>query len=484
MCTFQHVRSSEPPKDGRPYVLRRPLATLFQTKSCRCADALASAHDGGPASGSSRDGDGCRLIGRTRWGGGLDDVVLRASSQAFSRGLDTLRPRCPADRGPLCAHADPLGSVPRRHARGRLPRPAAAFLDPGDLATSAVWLVERYRWRALVINLAARRRRPSSPPSPSRRSTRRPTGSGSSSLLALVAGGDDGGQLRSSRSPLFALLDGQPVRAHDARRRWRCSRPCCSTSALVAVIAGDLRRARPARARLRAAQRDRLHVHGAARARRARAHAPVREPLVGRPLGPDPHARRARLARGAPLRRRRRASRATSPSTRGMSKRDQELAHTAGLLHDIGKFALSDRVMERGGQLTDADWRGIRRHPEIGADLLRDIGVYGPVAEIVRAHHERLDGRGYPRRLKGDEIPAIARDRRRRRGLRHAHRARHLPHADELLRGAQRAAPRRGLAARRRLRRGARRPARRAAAPTTATPTRPTSTASSTSSGG
>ena len=93
----------------------------------------------------------------------------------------------------------------------------------------------------------------------------------------------------------------------------------------------------------------------------------------------------------------------------GMSKRDQELAHTAGLLHDIGKFALSDRVMERGGELEESDWRGIRRHPDIGAELLRDIGVYGPVAEIVRAHHERMDGRGYPRALSGDEIPAIAR---------------------------------------------------------------------------
>ena len=71
--------------------------------------------------------------------------------------------------------------------------------------------------------------------------------------------------------------------------------------------------------------------------------------------------------------------------------------------------SLSDRVMERGGQLEESDWRGIRRHPDIGAELLRDIGVYGPVAEIVRAHHERMDGRGYPRGLSGDEIPAIAR---------------------------------------------------------------------------
>ena len=92
-----------------------------------------------------------------------------------------------------------------------------------------------------------------------------------------------------------------------------------------------------------------------------------------------------------------------------MSKSDQEIAHTAGLLHDIGKFVLSDRVMERGANLQDSDWRGVRRHPDIGAELLRDIGVYGPVAEIVRAHHERMDGRGYPRGLSGEEIPAIAR---------------------------------------------------------------------------
>jgi putative nucleotidyltransferase with HDIG domain len=93
----------------------------------------------------------------------------------------------------------------------------------------------------------------------------------------------------------------------------------------------------------------------------------------------------------------------------GMSRRDQELAHTAGLLHDIGRFALSDRVMEREGRLNEEDWTAIRRHPSIGADLLKDVGVYGPVADIVLCHHERIDGRGYPRGLKGEEIPEIAR---------------------------------------------------------------------------
>jgi HD-GYP domain-containing protein (c-di-GMP phosphodiesterase class II) len=50
----------------------------------------------------------------------------------------------------------------------------------------------------------------------------------------------------------------------------------------------------------------------------------------------------------------------------------------------------------------------IQRHPELGAEMLRDLGMYGPVAEIVMAHHERIDGRGYPRGLPADEIPEIA----------------------------------------------------------------------------
>jgi putative nucleotidyltransferase with HDIG domain len=93
----------------------------------------------------------------------------------------------------------------------------------------------------------------------------------------------------------------------------------------------------------------------------------------------------------------------------GMSEADKELAHTAGLLHDIGRFAFADRVLEPGHELTDTDWQHVQRHPQIGADLLPDLEVYGPVADIVRAHHERVDGRGYPDGLRGDEIPEIAR---------------------------------------------------------------------------
>ena len=92
----------------------------------------------------------------------------------------------------------------------------------------------------------------------------------------------------------------------------------------------------------------------------------------------------------------------------GMSEADCELAHTAGLLHDIGRFALSDRVAERGRTLGEEDWEAIQRHPALGADMLRDLGVYGPVADIVLAHHERVDGRGYPNALAAEAIPELA----------------------------------------------------------------------------
>jgi putative nucleotidyltransferase with HDIG domain len=92
----------------------------------------------------------------------------------------------------------------------------------------------------------------------------------------------------------------------------------------------------------------------------------------------------------------------------GMSDQEAELAHTAGLLHDIGHFALSDRVAEKGRTLTEEDWKAIHRHPALGADILKDLGIYGPVAEIVLEHHERIDGRGYPNELLENEISEIA----------------------------------------------------------------------------
>jgi putative nucleotidyltransferase with HDIG domain len=87
----------------------------------------------------------------------------------------------------------------------------------------------------------------------------------------------------------------------------------------------------------------------------------------------------------------------------------KELAHTAALLHDIGKFVLPDRILKASAPLTGADWEIIRSHPDEGANLVAQLDGYDEVAEIIRAHHERIDGGGYPRGLAGDEIPLISR---------------------------------------------------------------------------
>jgi HD-GYP domain-containing protein (c-di-GMP phosphodiesterase class II) len=85
------------------------------------------------------------------------------------------------------------------------------------------------------------------------------------------------------------------------------------------------------------------------------------------------------------------------------------LVHIAALLHDIGKFILPDRILKANVPLTDEDWMLIRRHPQQGARVVSSLDGYGPVAEIILAHHERIDGKGYPRGLAGDDIPELAR---------------------------------------------------------------------------
>jgi putative nucleotidyltransferase with HDIG domain len=93
----------------------------------------------------------------------------------------------------------------------------------------------------------------------------------------------------------------------------------------------------------------------------------------------------------------------------GLSERDQEVVHTAALLHDIGKFIFPDSILFADKKLSQADLEIVRRHPEQGARLVARIEGYGPVAEIILAHHERIDGTGYPNGLIGDQIPLAAR---------------------------------------------------------------------------
>src|SRR5918997_5412213 len=93
----------------------------------------------------------------------------------------------------------------------------------------------------------------------------------------------------------------------------------------------------------------------------------------------------------------------------GLSEEEQELVHTAGLLHDIGKFIFPGHILKADVALTDEDWNIIRTHPYQGARIVSQVDGYGPVGEIVLAHHERVDGKGYPRGLAGDEIPLLSR---------------------------------------------------------------------------
>jgi putative nucleotidyltransferase with HDIG domain len=89
----------------------------------------------------------------------------------------------------------------------------------------------------------------------------------------------------------------------------------------------------------------------------------------------------------------------------GLPEREQDLIHTAALLHDIGKFIFPDSILLADRKLTDDEWETVKLHPEQGAKLVRRIEGYGPVADIIISHHERVDGKGYPHGLAGEDIP-------------------------------------------------------------------------------
>jgi putative nucleotidyltransferase with HDIG domain len=93
----------------------------------------------------------------------------------------------------------------------------------------------------------------------------------------------------------------------------------------------------------------------------------------------------------------------------GCDEREQDLIHTAALLHDIGKFILPDEVLFANRKLTDDEWELIKQHPEQGAKLVERIEGYGPVADIVLHHHEKFAGGGYPAGIAGEQIPLGAR---------------------------------------------------------------------------
>jgi putative nucleotidyltransferase with HDIG domain len=93
----------------------------------------------------------------------------------------------------------------------------------------------------------------------------------------------------------------------------------------------------------------------------------------------------------------------------GLNEKDTQKIHIAAHLHDIGKIGVADRVLFKEGKLNDEELEQIKRHPEIGAEILSKSEHLRDLTEIVLYHHERYDGKGYPEGRKGIEIPIGAR---------------------------------------------------------------------------
>ena len=93
----------------------------------------------------------------------------------------------------------------------------------------------------------------------------------------------------------------------------------------------------------------------------------------------------------------------------GISHEETQEIHISGHLHDIGKIGVPDRVLLKPGKLNDEEWELMKKHPEIGADILSKSPHFSRIAAIILHHHERWDGKGYPFGAKGTEIPIGAR---------------------------------------------------------------------------
>lgn len=116
----------------------------------------------------------------------------------------------------------------------------------------------------------------------------------------------------------------------------------------------------------------------------------------------------------------------------GVASEQIDNLYLASLFHDIGKIAIRDKTLYKEGPLDAEEFQSIKLHPAYGAEILRELGFLDRVAEIILQHHEKIDGTGYPKGLKGDEIliearilavadayDALVSDRVYRRGVSH-----------------------------------------------------------------
>lgn len=92
-----------------------------------------------------------------------------------------------------------------------------------------------------------------------------------------------------------------------------------------------------------------------------------------------------------------------------LDEQDIKELEIAGLMHDIGKIAINNDILNKPGKLTDSEFEEIKKHPEISYHILKSADVYTRLAEYVLSHHERWDGKGYPRGLSGEDIPLVSR---------------------------------------------------------------------------
>jgi HD-GYP domain-containing protein (c-di-GMP phosphodiesterase class II) len=89
----------------------------------------------------------------------------------------------------------------------------------------------------------------------------------------------------------------------------------------------------------------------------------------------------------------------------GLESHAIEVVSQAGLLHDLGKIGVPEHVLRKAGALDESEWALMKRHPLIGADIVAPLEFFGSGALVIRHHHERIDGSGYPDGLAGDRIP-------------------------------------------------------------------------------
>src|SRR5215208_351567 len=93
----------------------------------------------------------------------------------------------------------------------------------------------------------------------------------------------------------------------------------------------------------------------------------------------------------------------------GLNEDELEWLVHGALLHDLGKLGVADEILEKIGPLTEEEWAVIKRHPEVGARMIEPLESLSGALPVIRHHHERPDGSGYPDGLEGEEIPLAAR---------------------------------------------------------------------------